>query len=160
MWYGASLDKQLYLSHKPQSCILLCIARSVVVEFTDTADILDNDTIDLVLTFGWTYGVCPYLVFLACKVTELTDDNGLAYEVEEFILVIDILILLLDAEYRCLARTVAGSEQHMTSECWERLSAMEIPFTLYFLIPILMIDAIAPAGHIDRIVIEQLKLTV
>ena len=35
--------------------------------------------------------MCPYLVFLACKVSELTGDDGLAYEVEEFILVIDIL---------------------------------------------------------------------
>lgn len=32
--------------------------------------------------------MCPYLVFLACKVSELTGDDGLAYEVEEFILVI------------------------------------------------------------------------
>ena len=39
----------------------------------------------------------PYLVFLACKVAELTGDDGLAYEVEEFFLVIDILILLLYA---------------------------------------------------------------
>ena len=44
----------------------------------------------------------PYLVFLACKVSELTGDDGLAYEVEEFFLVIYILILLLYAEYRCL----------------------------------------------------------
>ena len=104
--------------------------------------------------------MCPYLVFLACKVTELTGDNGLAYEVEELILVVDILILLLNAEYRCLTRTVAGSKQHMTSECWERLSAVEISFTLYLLISILVIDTAAPTGHIDRIVIEQFKLAV
>ena len=97
--------------------------------------------------------MCPYLVFLACEVSELTGDDGLAYEVEEFILVIDILILLLYAEYRCLTRTVAGSEQHMTSECWERLSAVEVSFTLYLLIPILMIDTATPAGHIDRVVV-------
>ena len=29
--HGASLDKQLYLSHKPQSCILLRITRAVVI---------------------------------------------------------------------------------------------------------------------------------
>ena len=97
--------------------------------------------------------MCPYLVLLACEVSELTGDDGLAYEVEEFILVIDILILLLYAEYCCLARTVAGSEQHMTSECWERLSAVEVSFTLYLLIPILMIDTATPAGHIDRVVV-------
>lgn len=50
--------------------------------------------------------MCPYLVFLTCKVSELTGDDGLAYEVKEFLLVIDILILLLYAEYRCLTRTV------------------------------------------------------
>ena len=104
--------------------------------------------------------MCPYLVFLTCKVSELTGDDGLAYEVEEFILVIDILILLLYAEYCSLTRTVAGSKQHMTSESWERLSAMEIPFTLYLLIPILVVDTAAPTSHIDRIVIEQLKLAV
>ena len=104
--------------------------------------------------------MCPYLVFLTCKVSELTGDDGLAYEVEEFLLVIDILILLLYAEYRCLTRTVAGSEQHMTSERWERLSAVKISFALYLLIPILVIDTTAPTGHIDRIVIEQLKLAV
>ena len=102
----------------------------------------------------------PYLVFLACKVAELTGDDGLAYEVEEFFLVIDILILLLYAEYRCLARTVAGTEQHMTSERWERLSAMEVSFTLYLLISVLVVDTAAPTSHIDRVVIEQLKLTV
>ena len=104
--------------------------------------------------------MCPYLVFLACKVSELTGDDGLAYEVEEFILVIDILILLLYAEYRCLTRTMAGTKQHMTSERRERLSAMEVSFALYLLIPILVVDTTAPAGHIDRVVIEQLKLTV
>ena len=104
--------------------------------------------------------MCPYLVFLACKVSELTGDDGLAYEVEEFLLVIDILILLLYAEYRSLTRTVAGTKQYMTSERWERLSAVEVSFTLYLLIPILMIDAAAPTSHIDRIVIEQLKLAV
>lgn len=62
--------------------------------------------------------------------------------------------------YRCLTRTVAGSEQHMTSERWERLSAKEVPFTLYLLISVLVIDATAPADHIDRIVIAQLKLTI
>lgn len=104
--------------------------------------------------------MCPYLVLLASKVSELTGDDGLAYEVEEFILVIDILILLLYAEYRSLTRTVAGSEQYMTSERWERLTAVEISFTLYLLISVLVVDAIAPAGHIDRVVIEQLKLAV
>ena len=104
--------------------------------------------------------MCPYLVFLTCEVSELTGDDGLAYEVEEFILIIDILILLLNAEYRCLARTVAGSEQHMTSECRERLSAMEIPFALYLLISVLVIDTAAPTSHIDRVVIEQFKLAV
>ena len=71
--------------------------------------------------------MCPYLVFLACKVSELAGDDGLAYEVEEFLLVIDILILLLYAEYRRLARAVAGSEQYMTSECREWFSAVEVP---------------------------------
>ena len=102
----------------------------------------------------------PYLVFLTCKVSELTGDDGLAYEVEEFILVIDVLILLLYAEYRCLTRTVAGSEQHMTSERRERLSAVEVSFTLYLLISVLVIDTAAPTSHIDRVVIEQFKLTV
>lgn len=97
--------------------------------------------------------MCPYLVFLACKVSELTGDDGLAYEVEEFLLVIDILILLLYAEYRCLTRTVTGTEQYMTSKRGERLSAVEVPFTLYLLIPILVIDTAAPTGHIDRVVV-------
>ena len=106
------------------------------------------------------YGMCPYLVFLACEVSELTGDDGLAYEVEEFILVIDILILLLYAEYRSLARTVTGTKQYMTSERREWLSAVEIPFTLYLLISVLVIDATAPTGHIDRVVIEEFKLTI
>ena len=104
--------------------------------------------------------MCPYLVLLTCKVSELTGDDGLAYEVEEFILVIDILILLLYAEYRCLTRTVAGTEQHMTSERREWFSAVEVSFALYLLISVLMVDTAAPTGHIDRIVIEQFKLTV
>ena len=98
--------------------------------------------------------MCPYLVFLACKVSELTGDDGLAYEVEEFILVIDILILLLYAEYRSLTRTVAGTKQYMTSERWEWLSAVEVPFTFYLLISVLVVDTAAPTGHIDRVVIE------
>ena len=104
--------------------------------------------------------MCPYLVFLACEVSELTGDDGFSYEVEEFFLVIYILILLLYAEYRCLARTVAGTEQHMASERWERLSAVEISFALYLLISVLVIYATAPTGHIDRVVIEEFKLTI
>ena len=64
-------------------------------------------------------GVCPYLVFLSCEVSELAGDDGFAYEVKEFFLVIDILILLLYAEYCSLTRTVAGTKQYMTSECRE-----------------------------------------
>ena len=48
----------------------------------------------------------------------------------------------------------------MTSERWEWLSAVEVPFALYLLISVLVIDAIAPASHIDRVVIEQLKLAI
>ena len=98
--------------------------------------------------------MCPYLVFLTGEVSELTGDDGLAYEVEEFILVVDILILLFYAEYRCLTRTVAGTEQHMTSECREWLSAVKVPFTFYLLISVLVVDTAAPTGHIDRVVIE------
>ena len=104
--------------------------------------------------------MCPYLVFLTCKVSEFTGDDGLPDELEEFLLVIDILILLLYAEYCCFARTVAGTKQHMTSERWERLSAVEVSFALYLLISVLVIDTAAPTGHIDRVVIEQLKLAV
>ena len=86
--------------------------------------------------------------------------NHYIFAVDEFILVIDILILLLYAEYRSLTRTVAGTEQHMTSESWERLSAVEISFTLYLLISVLVVDTAAPAGHIDRVVIEEFKLTI
>ena len=104
--------------------------------------------------------MCPYLVFLSCEVSELTGDDGLAYEVEEFLLVIYILILLLYAEYCCFARTVAGTEQYMTSERRERLSAMEVPLTLYLFVLILVIDTATPAGHIHGVVIEEFKLTV
>ena len=48
----------------------------------------------------------------------------------------------------------------MTSERWERLSAMEVSFTLYLLISVLVVDTAAPTSHIDRVVIEQLKLAV
>ena len=48
----------------------------------------------------------------------------------------------------------------MTSESWEWFAIVEVPFTFYLLISILVIDAAAPAGHIDRVVIEQLKLAV
>ena len=97
--------------------------------------------------------MCPYLVFLTCEVSELTGDDGLADEVEEFFLVIYILILLLYAKYRCFARTVTGSEQYMASECREWLSTMEIPFALYLFVSILVIDAATPTGHIDRVVV-------
>ena len=90
--------------------------------------------------------MCPYLVFLACEVSELTGDDGLSNKVEEFLLVIDILILLLYAEYRCFARTVAGSEQYMTSECREWFSIVEIPFALYLFISVLVIDAMFGGG--------------
>ena len=50
VWNGASLDKQLALTHKSQSCILLRVTRAVVVEFAYTAELLDDDTIDLVFT--------------------------------------------------------------------------------------------------------------
>ena len=96
----------------------------------------------------------PYLVFLTGEVSELTGDDGLAYEVEEFILVIDILILLLYAEYRSLTRTVAGPYQYMTSERWEWFSAVAVPFSLYLLICVLLLATDGPNGYLVRVVLE------
>ena len=55
--------------------------------------------------------MCPYPVFLSREVTELAGDDRLAYEFGEFVLVIDILILFLYAEYGGFSRTVAGTEE-------------------------------------------------
>ena len=49
MWDGTGLDKQFDLSHEPESGILLRITRTVVIQLTDTAEFLDDDTVNLTL---------------------------------------------------------------------------------------------------------------
>ena len=109
--YRTGFDKQLDLPHESQSCILFRVSRAVVVQLTDAAEFLDDDTVHLVLPFRGVDGMCPYPVFLSREVTELAGDDRLAYEFGEFVLVIDILILFLYAEYGGFSRTVAGTEE-------------------------------------------------
>ena len=43
--------------------------------------------------------MCPYPVFLSCEVPEFTGDDRLADKFGEFVLVVHVLVLFLDAEY-------------------------------------------------------------
>ena len=113
VWDGAVLDEQLDLAHKPESGILLCIPRAVVIQFADAAELLDDDTVNLTLAVGRADGMCPYLVFLSCKVPELACNDGLPDKAGQLLLVIDILVLLLNAEHGGFPRTVAGTEKQM-----------------------------------------------
>ena len=65
MWDGAGLDEQLDLAHKPESGILLCIPRAVVIQLADTAELLDDDAVNLVFAFCRADRVGAYLVLLA-----------------------------------------------------------------------------------------------
>lgn len=57
--------------------------------------------------------MCPYPVFLSCEVPEFTGDDRLADKFGEFVLVVHVLVLFLDAEYSGFPRTVAGTEKDM-----------------------------------------------
>ena len=106
VWDGAGLDEQLDLAHKPESGILLRITRTVVIQLTDTAEFLDDDTVNLTLAVGRADGMCPYLVFFSCKVPELACNDGLPDKAGQLLLVIDILVLLLNAEHGGFPQTV------------------------------------------------------
>ena len=160
MWDGAGLDEQLDLAHKPESGILLCIPRAVVIQFADAAELLDDDTVNLTLAVGRADGMCPYLVFFSCKVPELACNDGLPDKAGQLLLVIDILVLLLNAEHGGFPRTVAGTEKHMPPESGERLTIVRIVIFLYLLVPVLVVHPTAPTDHVYGIVIQQLKLAV
>ncbi len=74
---GTGFDKQLDLAHKTESGIFLRVTRAVVIQLADTAEFLDDDTVNLALSVGRADGMCPYLVFFSCKVPELAGDDGL-----------------------------------------------------------------------------------
>ena len=116
---GAGFDKQLDLAHKTESGIFLRVTRAVVIQLADTAEFLDDDTVNLAFAVGRADGVCPYLVLLTGKVPELAGDDGLPDKLCKFLLVIDILVLFLYAEHGGFSRTVAGTEKHMPPESWE-----------------------------------------
>ena len=160
VWDGAGLDEQLDLAHKPESSILLCIPRAVVIQFADAAELLDDDTVNLTLAVGRADGMCPYLVFFSCKVPELACNDGLPDKAGQLLLVIDILVLLLNAEHGGFPRTVAGTEKHMPPESGERLTIVRIVIFLYLLVPVLVVHPTAPTDHVYGIVIQQLKLAV
>ena len=160
VWDGAGLDEQLDLAHKPESGILLCIPRAVVIQFADAAELLDDDTVNLTLAVGRADGMCPYLVFFSCKVPELACNDGLPDKAGQLLLVIDILVLLLNAEHGGFPRTVAGTEKHMPPESGERLTIVRIVIFLYLLVPVLVVHPTAPTDHVYGIVIQQLKLAV
>ena len=157
---GAGLDEQLDLAHKPESGILLCIPRAVVIQLADAAELLDDDTVNLTFAVGRADGMCPYPVFLSGKVPELAGDDGLADKAGQFLLVIDILVLFLNAEDGGFSRTMAGTEKHMPPESRERFAVMGICVFLYLLVPVLVVHPAAPTNHIDGVVIEQFELAV
>ena len=160
VWYGAGLDEQLDLAHKPKADILLRIPRAVVIQLADAAELLDDDTVNLTLAVGRADGMCPYLVFLSGKVPELACNDGLPDKAGQLLLVIDILVLLLNAEHGGFPRTVAGTEKHMPPESGERLTIVRIVIFLYLLVPVLVVHPTAPTDHVYGIVIQQLKLAV
>ena len=49
--------------------------------------------------------MCPYPVFLTREVTEFAGDDRLADKFGEFVLVVHVLVLFLDAEYSGFPRT-------------------------------------------------------
>ena len=160
MWDGAGLDEQLDLAYKPEAGILLRIPRAVVIQFADATELLDDDTVNLTLAVGRADGMCPYRVFLSGKVPELACNDGLADKPGQFLLVIDILVLLLNAEHGGFSGTVAGTEKHMPPEGGKRLAVMHIILFLYFLVLVLAIDLRTPANHVYGVVIQQLELAV
>ena len=157
---GAGFDEQFDLPHKPETGILLRVSRTVVIQLADTTELLDDDTVNLALAIGRADGVCTYLVLLAGKVTELAGDDGLSDQFGQFFLVIDILVLFLDAEHGGFSRTVAGAEKHVSPEGGERLSVMRVILLLYLLVPVLVVHPAAPANHVDGVVVQQLELAV
>ena len=97
--------------------------------------------------------MCPYPVFLSGKVPELAGDDGLADKAGQFLLVIDILVLFLNAEDGGFSRTMAGTEKHMPPESGERLTIVRIVIFLYLLVPVLVVHTTAPTDHVYGIVI-------
>ena len=158
--YRAGLDKQLDLSHESQPRVLFRVSRTVVVQLADAAEFLDDDTVHLVFPFRGVDGMCPYPVFLSREVTELAGDDRLAYEFGEFVLVIDILILFLYAEYGGFSRTVAGTEEDVSPEGWERCPVIRVVLFLYFAVSVFVVDLRTPAYHVYGVVVEQLELAV
>ena len=160
VWDGAGLDEQLDLPHKPEAGIFLRVSRAVVIQLADAAELLDDGTVDLALAVGRADGMCPYLVFLAGEVPEFAGDDGLADQLGQFLLVIDILVLLLYAEHGGFSRAVAGAEKHMPPEGGERFAVIRVVLFLYLLVLVLVVYPAAPANHIDGVVVKQLELAV
>jgi len=104
--------------------------------------------------------MCPYPVFLSGEVPELACNDGLADKLGQFLLVIDILVLLLYTEHGGFSRTVAGTEKHMSPEGRERLAIVRIVLFLDFLVPVLVVHPAAPANHVYGIVVKQLELAI
>ncbi len=101
-----------------------------------------------------------YLVLLACEVPELAGDDSLSDKLRQFLLVVHVLVLLLYAEYGGFSGAMTGTEKHMASESRERLSVMPVAFFLYLLVSVLVVYPVAPADHVDGIVVQQFKLAV
>ena len=157
---GTGLDEQLDLAHKPETGILLRVTRAVVIQLADAAELLDDDTVNLTLAVGRADGMCPYPVFLAREIPELAGDDGLADKLCQFLLVIDILVLFLNAEDGGFSRTMAGTEKHMPPESRERFAVMGICVFLYLLVLVIVVHPATPTNHIDGVVIEQFELAV
>jgi len=157
---GARLDEQLDLSHEPKPGILLRVSRTVVIQLANAAEFLDNDAVNLVLAFSRADRMGTYLVLLACEVPELAGDDGLSDKLRQFLLVVHVLVLLLYAEYGGFSGAMTGTEKHMASESRERLSVMPVAFFLYLLVSVLVVYPVAPADHVDGIVVQQFKLAV
>ena len=104
--------------------------------------------------------MCPYPVFLSREVPEFTGDDRLADKFGEFILVVHVLVLFLDAEYGGFPRTVAGTEKDVSPEGGERCPVIRVVLFLYLVVPVFVVDLRAPAYHVYGVVVEQFELAV
>jgi len=160
MWNRTGADQQHDLADQSHLGLFLPVFRTGKVEFAQPQELLHDFPVNGPLSRARYDVACVHVVFLPRELPEFARKYRHGDQPLEFFLVIDILIVLFDPEYRRSARRKTGPEEAMSAVSRERHSAAVVTAGNDVPILILEIRFGTVIDHVDRIVVKHFELRV
>ena len=157
---GTGFNQEHYLSDQTKLRLFLLIFHRVEIKIEYFMELFENGLVHFLFSFTGFDRPGNDFVFIACKFLKFAGNNGFVYQFGQVLLVVDVLIVFLDAEYGSLTRTETRFKQRSPPSRREWLEIIGIRFCFDFAFFVLVINITGIANHVDGVVVHQFKLAV